>query len=245
MPGGCPFASEVCSKLCYAKVGQFPLNAARYQSNYDATMDVGFADRASREIQELALRNASRRISVCAHEKGEFYSLQYLRQWGRVIREARSLSNLSFFIYTRSWISPAFRKELDSIAAECRNAQINLSTDHAMNEKWGVPKRVGDGMVVHLAETDNEVLPAGIDLVLRNLRVPKHTPTERLGGVMVCPNESGLYISKVDGMPVIKSGKTIRIRCQDCCRLCIDRGFDQWEKVKNNYLGTPGFPSPL
>ena len=240
MPGGrCPFASPICSKLCYAEVGQFPLHTARYQNNYQATAEPDFVGRACKEIKEQAWKNAKGRIAVCAHEKGEFYSLEYLRQWGRIIQEIRSFPNVVFFVYTRSWISEAFRKELDLIAAQNSNVRINLSTDREMNEKYGVPHRVGDGMIVHLAETDGDLPPAGVDIVLRNLRVRDHKPMERIGDTLVCPNESGLYISKERGLPIIKGGKTIRIRCQDC-RLCVDRSFDQWEQVKSYYSDTPG-----
>ena len=63
---------------------------------------------------------------------------------------------------------------------------------------------------------------------------------ERIGDTLVCPNESGLYVAKNgDGRPIVKDGKTIRVRCQDC-RLCVDRSFDQWEQVKSYYSGTPG-----
>ena len=236
MPGGrCPFASLVCSRLCYAGVGKFPLNAARYEANYRATAEPDFVERACGEIEGLARRNVGGRIAVCLHEKGEFYSLEYLRQWGRIIQEVRSFPNVVFFVYTRSWISEVFRKELDLIAAQNSYVRINLSTDREMNEKYGVPHRVGDGMIVHLAETDGDLPPAGVDIILRNLRVRDHKPMERIGDTLVCPNESGLYVAKEHELPVVKDGRTVRIRCQDC-RLCIDRGLGQWEQVKAGYL---------
>jgi hypothetical protein len=106
-----------------------------------------------------------------------------------------------------------------------------------MVAKYGLPQRIGDGLLFHLAETDTDMPAAGVDVVVRNLRVRNHPPMERLG-VLVCPNESGLYIAKTDGVPVIKKGKTIPIRCQDC-RICIDRGLAGWEKVKHRYAGVP------
>ena len=110
MPNGrCPFASSICSRLCYAEVGKFPLHNHRYQQNFEASKEAGFADRLRFEIVALAWAHSGQRISICAHEKGEFYSLDYLRAWGRVMRDLRSFPNVSFFIYTRSWVNPAFR----------------------------------------------------------------------------------------------------------------------------------------
>ena len=242
MPGGkCPFASPICAKLCYAETGQFPLHAARYKANYQATTEPDFVGRICTELNALAWRNSGDGSAVCIHEKGELYSLDYLRKWGQVFREMRSFANLAFFAYTRSWISPAFRAELDRIAMDCANVRINLSVDRSMIERHGVPARVGNGLLVYLAETDEDLPPVSVDIVLRNLRIRGHQPVERLGGVLVCPNESGLYIAKNDGEPVIKGGKAIRVRCQDC-RLCIDRELDRWERVKARYAGSPGLP---
>jgi len=207
MPGGkCPFASPICAKLCYAETGQFPLHAARYKANYQDTTEPVFVGRICTELNALAWRNSGDGVAVCIHEKGELYSLDYLRKWGQVFREMRSFPNLAFFAYTRSWISPAFRGELDRIAMDCGNVRINLSLDRSMIDRHGLPTKVGDGQLVFLAETDEDLPPAGVDIVLRNLRIRDHHPVERLGGVLVCPNESGLYIAKNDGAPVIKGG---------------------------------------
>jgi hypothetical protein len=108
-----------------------------------------------------------------------------------------------------------------------------------MVEQFGVPKRVGDGLLVFLAESDDDLPPPGVDIVLRNLRERDHEPVERLGGVLVCPNESNLYVAAEDGQQVLKGGKTIRVRCEDC-RLCIDGGLDRWDRIKDQYVGKPG-----
>ena len=136
------------------------------------------------------------------------------------------------------------------MVADCRNVRIHLSVDREMIAERGVPKRIGDGLLVYLAETDADIPPPGADLVVRNLRIKNHPPMERLGGVLVCPNESGLYIAKNenDGVPVIRNGKTIPIRCQDC-KICTDRTIAGWECVKHRYVGTPkaspdGTPPP-
>lgn len=243
MPNGrCPFASSICSRWCYADVGHFPQHQSLYERNYEASKEAGFADRLRDEVTALAWRHSGQRASICAHEKGEFHSVGYLRAWGQVIRDTRSFPNLSYYVYTRSWVSPPFRGELDRIAADCRNVRINLSLDREMVERHGVPARVGDGLLVYLCETDRDLPPAGVDIALRNLRVLNHAPMERIGGALVCPNESGLCVAKDDGAPVIKVGKTIRVRCQDC-RICIDRGIDRWEQVKARYTGTPGSPN--
>jgi DNA (cytosine-5)-methyltransferase 1 len=242
MPGGrCPFASSICSRLCYADVGKFPLNQKLYERNHEATKAPDFADRLRDEVVALAWRNSGRRISICAHEKGEFHSLDYLRAWGRVIRETRSFPSLSYFFYTRAWINPAFRAELEWIAAECRNVKINLSLDREMVAKRGLPARIGAGLLAYLAETDKDLPPPGVDVVFRNLRLLDHEPMERLGGALVCPNESGLYVAMDGDRPVLKGGKTTRARCQEC-RWCVDAGLDRWERIKGRHVGVPGAP---
>ena len=41
-----------------------------------------------------------------------------------------------------------------------------------------------------------------------------------------------------DGTPSLERGRCRPIRCQEC-RLCIDRSFEDWEKAKIRYAGTP------
>lgn len=111
-----------------------------------------------------------------------------------------------------------------------------------MVAKFGLPARIGNGLVTYLAETDDDIPPNGVDLAFRNLRFRHDAPMERLGDALVCPYESKLYIAhNKDGTPSLERKNCRPIRCQEC-RLCIDRSMGDWETVKTRFAGTPGEP---
>lgn len=236
----CPFASDICRRYCYADTGQFTFHFERYAANYEFTTMPEFTETMTTEIVQFAEHHPDEAVSVALHEKGEIYSIPYLNKWEQVISSTHALTNLNFFIYTRAWRSEPFRTALDELAARHNHVRINLSTDSDMVAKYGVPARIGAGLVTYLAETDDDIPPAGVDLVFRNLRMRHNDSMERLGGALVCPYESKLYIAhNKGGSPALERGKCRPIRCQEC-RLCIDRSPDDWETVKGRYAGTPG-----
>lgn len=236
----CPFASEVCSKNCYAMTGQFTFHDERYAENYEFTFDPGFVETMASEIIHFAENHSDEQVSVALHEKGEFDSVEYLGKWEEVMTATKDLTNANFFIYTRSWVSHPYRKALEELARTHSYVRVNLSTDSDMATKFGVPKPIGNGLITYLAETDEDIPPPGVDLVFRNLRVRHDTPMERLGDALICPYESKLYIARnKNGAPALEKGKCKPIRCMEC-RLCIDRSLEEWEKVKGDYAGTPG-----
>ena len=236
MPGdGCPFASKICAKYCYAKNGRFLWNKAGYARRYEASKRADFVDRICEELTATAWRRSGERISCAVHEKGDFYSLEYLEKWGEIFRRMSSFHNLSCFVYTRSWVDGRFLRELERIGTG-RNVRINLSTDREMLEKYGKPARIGDGLVTFLAETDDDLPAEPVDLVFRNLRNRPTSPMERLGGCLVCPHEANTYFAMEGGIPIVTDGKELKIRCQEC-RLCIDRDPAKWDWVKERYAG--------
>lgn len=236
----CPFASEVCSRNCYAMTGQFTFHEERYAENYEFTFKPEFVETMTNEIVQFTENHPDQQVSVALHEKGEFYSVDYLNKWEEVISATRDLTNLNYFIYTRAWRSEPFRTALEELAGNHNKVRINLSTDSDMTAKFGVPTRIGNGLLTYLAETDEDIPPAGVDLVFRNLRVRHDSPMERLGDALVCPFEAKLYIGlNKDVTPSLEKGKCKPIRCQEC-RLCIDRSMDEWEEKKGTYAGTPG-----
>ena len=239
----CPFASDICRKYCYAMGGQFGLHDERYAENYDLTTKPEFVETITTEIVQFVENHPEQQVSVAIHEKGEIYSKDYLGKWEEIISATESLTNLNYFIYTRAWRNEPFRTALEEMSAKHSNVRINLSTDSDMVAKFGMPKPIGDGLITYLAETDDSDLPpSGVDLVFRNLRVRHDAPMERLGDALVCPFESKLYIAKNKNVaPSLEKAKCKPIRCQEC-RLCIDRSLDDWEKVKERHVGTPGEP---
>ena len=236
MPGDkCPFASDLCARLCYAKRGQHRLHYEKYASNYEFTQDKGFVETMCEEIRRVAEAWPQTKLAVCVHEKGELYSLQYLRKWRQAFEATADLPNVRHYVYTRAWISPRFRKELEAIAKSPGNVRINLSTDREMVKKHGMPERIGDGLVTYLAETDEDLPPEGADLVLRNSGQRSLPPLDSLGGVTVCPNESRLHFAiRDDGHALLTKGKPVRIRCDEC-RLCIDRSLPEWRAIESRH----------
>ena len=236
----CPFASRVCSQYCYASTGQFTFHSERYAENYAFTAMPEFVETMATEIVQFTENHPNETVSVALHEKGEIFSLEYLGKWEEIISATEDLTNLNYFIYTRAWRSEPFRTALEKLAGKHNKVRINLSTDSDMTAKFGVPMRIGDGLITYLAETDEDIPCAGVDLAFRNLRMRHDSPMERLVDVLVCPYESKLYVAiNKNGTPALANGRCRPIRCQEC-RLCIDRSLDEWEKVKGDYAGTPG-----
>lgn len=238
----CPFSSDICRQYCYASTGQFLFHDKRYAENYELTTKPEFVETITTEIVQYVENHPEQQVSVAIHEKGEIYSKDYLGKWEEIISATENLTNLNYFIYTRAWRNEEFRAALEEMSAKHSNVRINLSTDSDMVAKFGIPKPIGNGLITYLAETDEDLPPPGIDLVFRNLRVRHNTPLEHLGDALVCPFESKLYVALgKDGTPSLEKGKCKPIRCMEC-RLCIDRSLDDWEKVKERYVGTPGEP---
>ena len=228
MPRGkCPFASSICSKLCYANRARFRWNSRCYERNLAIARQGDFVDRVCAELRHAARRNPGETVACAIHEKGDFFSLRYLDDWREIVRHMRPWPSVRFFVYTRAWVSPAFMDGLRRFGAESA-VRINLSTDREMLARHGLPARIGAGLVTYLTETDDDLPPWPVDLVFRNLCNKPSSPLERIGGCLVCPHESNLYFEHPEG------GASSRIRCQ-ACRLCVDRDPDEWARMKPDY----------
>lgn len=238
----CPFASDICRRYCYADSGQFTFHHKRYAENYVFTTIPEFVETMTNEIVQFTENHPDERVSVALHEKGEFYSVEYLNKWEEIVTATEDTTNLNYFIYTRAWRNEPFRTALEEWAEKHNMVRVNLSTDSDMVAKYGMPNPIGNGLITYLAETDEDLPPPGVDLVFRNLRMPHNGTLERLSGALVCPYESKLYIGfNKDGQPSLENGRCKAIRCQEC-RLCIDRSFGEWKAIKGRYAGMPGEP---
>jgi len=241
--GGCALGTPTCRAHCYFGSGNHRFHEERYKENLMFTMGPDFVETASREIVHFATQNADDEVSVCVHEGGEFYNVEYVQKWHEIAASTRHLGNVGIYIYTRAWKEPSFRSALELIHADCPNVRINLSLDRDLFANHGIPKRIGDGLLTYLAVTDMDLPPAGVDLVFRNLRYRHEEPMEYLGGVRVCPNESGLFFSfNKDGSPSMSNDKQRRILCQQC-RLCVDRSYPAWDVMKEYFRKKPDQPS--
>jgi len=226
----CPFSTDICRRLCFAKHGRVRWYFARYDANYEFTKSDRFVDAMVAEIRREAELADGEWIAVCIHGKGEFYNLRYLSSWRTIMQRTADIPNLHYFVYTRSWVSPMFRAALDEMANALPNVRLNLSVDPDNARQYGIPARIGDGLVTWLAETDAALPPAGatVDIIFRNTAQRKLPPAEFLEGFRVCPNEAHLFFSPKT------TTKLVRITCSEC-RLCIDRSCAEWDRLKATY----------
>jgi hypothetical protein len=121
----CKGSSKWCEKNCYAKKGFFiRYDAASnlYRSNYIASLKPDFVARAVDEI------NRSRKKLVRIHVSGEFYSIDYIKKWGKIIH---SCPTKEFYVYTRMWRFKAYREALEELRKE-PNINVLASTDETM-----------------------------------------------------------------------------------------------------------------
>ncbi|MCE9614812.1 MAG: hypothetical protein K8T26_11085 [Lentisphaerae bacterium] len=233
----CPFATPLCQRWCYARSGQFPLHWRRYREHHALTRSDEFVPAMVREIERAADRRRGETVSICVHERGDFDSLQYLGKWAEIIRATDGINGVNYYLYTRAWVEPAYRRVLEAMA-EWPNVRVNISVDRD-NCETATPQRIGSGLVTWFAEDDADVPRCPADVCFRNLRMPKSGPRETVGGCLTCPYESGLYIEMRHGRPVLRKGRTIPVRCESC-RLCIDRDLAGWSVVRQMFAGSPG-----
>jgi hypothetical protein len=92
----CPLAGS-CKAFCYATVGQqaFASGVKRRAAAFKATLDPAFVQNMHSEIQRW-----KRKIkAIRAHDSGDFYSMDYLRNWLEI---ARLNPDVRFYAYTKS-----------------------------------------------------------------------------------------------------------------------------------------------
>jgi len=135
---------------------------------------------------------------VRIHASGDFHTAEYARAWVEV---AGRCPGVRFYAYTRGWRVPAIRRELKKLAAR-PNVELWYSEDRETGRSPRDP-RVRVAYMLEGPEGEGEI-PPDADLVFR---VIEDRPAKRLGGVQVCPYETG-----IEG----RAGKTTCERCGLC-----------------------------
>lgn len=192
-PDACPGLSAVCRTHCYAAAVERyrPAAAAAYRRNLARSRRRDFAVR----LRAFLIAHAVAVVRV--HTGGDFYGRRYARQWLRVMRRS---PRVTFYFYTRSWRVPAVRAVIERMAA-----LPNCAAWYSCDRDTGVPAAVPAGVrLAWLATADDDVPPAGADLVFRIRRL-RHRPAAP-GGSLVCPGEDGVT-------------RTRRVTC-DRCGVC-------------------------
>ena len=121
---------------------------------------------------------------------GDFYSPEFVAKVRAIVQANPSVK---FWAYTRSWTVPSIWAELRKLGEE-PNLVLWLSWDRKLAEYFGTPP---DRTFPWswLAETDDDLPPAPVDLVFRYMdqshREMPYLPV--LGGTVVCPHRGWLH----------------------------------------------------
>jgi len=104
----CPFATELCKNICYAKNGCYVFKNVKnsMEKNYSFSLSDNFVDQICKEL-------SSGKIPVVRiHASGDFYSVKYAEKWLEI---AQKNPLVKFYAYTRSWVSKDFYEIFDEL----------------------------------------------------------------------------------------------------------------------------------
>jgi len=110
-----------------------------YESNLEASKQLGFVERIVREI--LRVKPEAFRL----HVVGDFYNVEYVEKWLEI---ADRLPDVKFFGSTRSWRVPGLRDAVERFR-DLPNVYLRASIDFSHLDKpsysWGVWSIEGEG----------------------------------------------------------------------------------------------------
>lgn len=104
----CPFKTVLCSKSCYARKAEkaYPNCIAARNRNYEFTklndLFVRFMVLAIHSICSKPKYTKAKKIVFRIHESGDFYSVQYFKNWIEIARRCQDIEKLTFMAYTKS-----------------------------------------------------------------------------------------------------------------------------------------------
>ena len=190
----CPGASALCIKHCYVKrSNRFPQVSPSHKARFEATKQADFVDRMVHDI-----KNSGKKI-IRIHTAGDFFSAKYTADWVKI---AKQNPEVAFYAYTRSWRCSDILRQLDRLR-RLPNMQLWWSSD----SETGSPP---EGFVAYMAVTDDDVPAFDTTLVFR---VQRKALCKTIGGVNVCPLESGRPELKERGLTCAK------------CRICFSNAL--------------------
>ena len=133
----CPFRSKGCEKVCYATKGNHVFTSVK-KSRIDSYADSKLPDFVERMVYTIGkVRNNKRYhdsiMLIRIHESGDFYSVQYLRNWVAIWKATMGMDNVRYTFYTKSF--PFFLMLTDDEASVINHMMaigklsMNLSID--------------------------------------------------------------------------------------------------------------------
>lgn len=148
----------------------------RYEQNFEIAQRPDFDKLVTGAIQRAGIRY------INLHASGDFFSTDYIASWNKV---ARHLPDVAFWIYTRAWKVAEFIPNLTEFSA-CPNVQMWFSHDTTSGE----PPLI-DGVHRAFLSYYDEPSPIPSDLVFRASLERRSWIKTEIGGVFVCPHQSG------------------------------------------------------
>jgi len=131
----CPYATELCKSLCYAKIGRMALHSTRRGKNFKETIQLiqqGLFVEKFLELWDKTFKlpkNKFRKVytgTLRIHDAGDFFNIQYILAW---IEIAKRLPEVKFWAYTRSWRGQNLLPYLHELAG-LDNVSIWISVDN-------------------------------------------------------------------------------------------------------------------
>jgi len=195
----CPGKTELCARHCYCKKGNFRrpnVKSAHMDNTLEAAkIALGCCTDMIQEIRQKKVE------VVRIHVSGDFYSAPYIRGW---IKIAQECPETTFYAFTRSWRKTRMLKALTELA-EMPNVHMWWSVDAETHELDGAPPKLKGVRVAYMQVTDDDKVPAYVDLVLR---VKRDTVVKFTSNRLVCLAENGMEYDR----------KMTCSRCKICFR---------------------------
>lgn len=148
----------------------------RYEKNFEIAQRPDFDKLMTGAIRKSGIRH------IKLHVSGDFFSTVYILAWLII---ARRLRNVTFWIYTRAWRVDEFVPHLTDLS-RLPNVQMFFSHDTTSGEP-----PVIEGVKRAFLSYYDEPSPIPSDLVFRASLERRSWIKTEIGGVFVCPHQSG------------------------------------------------------
>lgn len=122
----CPGRTKWCKAFCYTERGQMKMPNVKvsHHKNWEFSKTKDFVPFMIDELRTIASRQSEQPV-FRIHASGDFYSIEYLKKWEEIIKH---LPQWKFYVYTRTWQLPEFKKELENLR-KISNVAVLASTD--------------------------------------------------------------------------------------------------------------------
>ena len=174
----CPGKTELCRKICYVKgsrgTGYLEKNRSildYYIDSYLASLKEDFVDVIGEELREKKPK------ILRLHVSGDFYNVDYIRKWGRIIP---AFPQITFSAFAKSWRIPELKEALEALDFP------NLIMIYSAETESGIPET--REKIAWLARNEHDI-PENAFVVFKDL------PQRKRGwfsDVFICPHENGM-----------------------------------------------------